>query len=64
VRPALRRRRTPIPIRQVGGYSFGRAIGKVEFQDKNVQIEVDERQLSCSDEDELGEMDIVPFDDF
>jgi hypothetical protein len=39
-------------------------IGKVEFQDKSVEIEVEEGQLSCSAEDEVDDIDdiIVPDD--
>jgi hypothetical protein len=40
-------------------------IGKVEFQDKSVEIEVEEGQLGCSAEDEWDDMDdIIPPDDF
>ena len=39
-------------------------ISKVEFEDKSVEIEVDEQDLSCSDEDELDETDVVLPDEF
>jgi hypothetical protein len=39
-------------------------IGSVEFGNKSVEIEVDEHELSCSNQDELDEIDIVGPDDF